>query len=91
MPATSAKAEEMVRAKSAEGTDPHFLVYWFVEGGWMGYDMFNPVTTPNNLVDRLQNISEERYRVLKFGEPGYGIYRHGNIRYGYLAEPGKDL
>jgi hypothetical protein len=57
----------------------------------MGYDMFNPVTTPNNVVERLQNISEERYRVLKFGEPGYGIYRHGNIRYGYLAEPGKDL
>jgi Protein of unknown function (DUF1501) len=76
-------------AKSNE--NPHFLIYWYLEGGWLGYDMFNPLVTPNNLVSRLENISEERYRVLKFGEPDYGIYRHNNIRYGYLAEPGKDL
>jgi len=76
-------------AKSNE--NPHFLIYWYLEGGWLGYDMFNPLVTPNNLVSRLENISEERYRVLKFGEPDYGIYQHNNIRYGYLAEPGKDL
>ena len=29
--------------------------------------------------------------MLNFGKPGYGIYQHGNIRHGYLAEPGKDL
>ena len=33
--------------------NPHFLIYWYLEGGWMGYDMFNPVVTPNNLVNRL--------------------------------------
>jgi Protein of unknown function (DUF1501) len=85
------KADRLAAQATKSNDNPHFLIYWYLEGGWMGYDMFNPVTTPNNVVERLQNISEERYRVLKFGEPGYGIYRHGNIRYGYLAEPGKDL
>ena len=71
--------------------NPHFLVYWYLEGGWCGYDMFNPVMTGNNVTERLEDISAERYRVLKWGEEGYGIYQKGNIRYGYLAEPGKDL
>lgn len=76
-----------------ERSEPRFLIYWFLEGGWEGYDMFNPVVTPNNIFphNRLPNISQERYRVLRFGEPGYGIYKHGNIRYGYLAEMGKSL
>lgn len=76
-----------------ERSEPRFLIYWFLEGGWEGYDMFNPVVTPNNIFphNRLPNISQERYRVLHFGEPGYGIYKHGNIRYGYLAEMGKSL
>jgi hypothetical protein len=79
-------------ARAAEqATEPRFLIYWFLEGGWMGYDMFNPVMTPNNLQHRLANISEERYRVLKFPGEGYGIYKHGNIRYGYVAEGGKEL
>ena len=71
--------------------EPSFLIYWFLEGGWEGYDMFNPVVTPNNVVDRLENPSDERYRVLTFGEEGYRIQQHGNIRYGYLAEKGKPL
>jgi hypothetical protein len=77
----------------ANESEPRFLIYWFLEGGWEGYDMFNPVVTPNNIFphNRLPNPSDERYRVLKFGEPGYGIYQHGNIRYGYLAEAGKSL
>ena len=69
--------------------EPSFLIYWFLEGGWEGYDMFNPVVTPNNVIDRLENPSDERYRVLKFGEEGYRIRQHGNIRYGYLAEKGQ--
>ena len=79
-------AEDVARA-----AEPSFLIYWFLEGGWDGYDMFNPVVTPNNVVERLEDPSEERYRVLKFGEPDYRIQRHGNIRYGYLAEGGKSL
>jgi hypothetical protein len=71
--------------------EPRFLIYWFLEGGWSGYDMFNPVVTPNNVVERLENPSDERYRVLKFGQEGYRIQRHGNIRHGFLAERGKPL
>jgi hypothetical protein len=86
-----AKTASLAEQANRANRNPHFLIYWFLEGGWMGYDMFNPVITPNNLVNRMTNISEERYRVLKFGEGDYSIYNHGNIRYGYLAEPGKDL
>ena len=71
--------------------EPSFLIYWFLEGGWEGYDMFNPAVTPNNVVDRLEDPSDERYRVLTFGAEGYRIQQHGNIRYGYLAEKGKPL
>jgi hypothetical protein len=85
------KTARLARGASEANDDPHFLVYWYLEGGWCGYDMFNPVVTPNNVVDRLEDISQERYRVLQWGQPGYGIYTHGNIRYGFLAEPGKDL
>lgn len=87
------RANAMLADRAKEADNPHFLIYWFLEGGWESYDMFSPVMTPNNVLHRLppERISEERYRVLHFGEPGYGIYQHGNIRYGYLAEPGKHL
>src|SRR4051812_21255382 len=65
----------------AAEAEPSFLIYWYLEGGWEGYDMFNPVVTPNNVVDRLENPTDERYRVLHFGEDGYRIRRQGNIRY----------
>ncbi len=93
MPAAGATSRtDKLAAEAVEANaDPHFLVYWYLEGGWCGYDMFNPLMTPNHVVDRLEDISAERYRVLKWGEEGYGIYQKGNIRYGYLAEPGRDL
>jgi len=77
----------------AAKAEPRFLIYWYLEGGWEGYDCFNPVVTPNNIFpeNRLPNISDEHYRVLDFGKPGYGIHKEGNIRYGYLAEEGKSL
>lgn len=71
--------------------DPHFLTYWYLEGGWAGYDMFNPVMTSNNVHQRLDRVSDERYRVLKWGDDDYTIYEQGNIRYGYLGSAGKDL
>src|SRR5579871_2089002 len=86
-----AKAETMLHDRAKEADNPHFLIYWYIEGGWESYDMFSPVMTPNNVIHRLDNISLERYRVLHFGEPGYGIYKQGNIRYGYLAEGIKNL
>lgn len=85
------RAAKLANEATKANADRRFLIYWYLEGGWLGYDMFNPVITSNNLAHRLANISEERYRVLQFGEEGYGIYTSGNIRYGYLAEPGKDL
>lgn len=80
-------AEDAVKANE----DPRFLIYWYLEGGWCGYDMFNPVMTANNVVQRLDSISDERYRVLKWGDEHYGIETTGNIRHGYLAAPAKDL
>ncbi|HZP82396.1 MAG TPA: hypothetical protein VFB21_12215 [Chthonomonadaceae bacterium] len=87
------KAVAMGRAKAKEADNPHFLIYWYIEGGWESYDMFSPVVTPNNVIHRLppEKMSDETYRVLHFGEPHYGIYKQGNIRYGYLAESGKNL
>ncbi len=90
MPAPS-RADGLAAGAVSANADPQFLVYWYLEGGWAGYDMFNPVMTPNHVVDRFEDISAERYRVLKWGDEGYGIYQKGNIRYGYLAEPGKEL
>ena len=80
-------ASEAVRAND----DPHFLTYWYLEGGWCGYDMFNPVMTANHVHERLDRISDERYRVLDWGDDDYTIYEQGNIRYGYLASEGRDL
>lgn len=82
-------------AASKQATNPHYLIVWFVEGGWESYDMFSPVDTANNILPgkRLpqEQMSKERYRVLKWGQPGHDIQKHGNIKYGYLAEKGKSL
>jgi hypothetical protein len=82
-----------VGGAAKQATEPNYLIYWFVEGGWESYDMFSPVDTPNNIYQRLpmNEISKERYRVLNWGKPGKTISQHGNIRYGYLAEGGKNL
>lgn len=85
------RADRLAAGAVQANRNPHFLIYWYLEGGWCGYDMFNPLMTDNNVVQRLTNLSQERYRVLQFGQPGYGITEAGGLRYGYLAEPGKDL
>lgn len=90
MPAEGRSAQMAADATRAS-EQPHFLVYWYLEGGWCGYDMFNPVNTENNVMHRLENISDERYRVLHWGRDDYSIKTEGNIRYGYLAEGGKNL
>ena len=85
------KATRMAKDATRASENPRFLVYWYLEGGWCGYDMFNPVNTENNVLKRLDNISDERYRVLEWGQDDHTIKTHGNVRYGYLAEPGMDL
>src|SRR5215831_7398551 len=87
----SDSASVLAKEAAQANENPRFLIYWYLEGGWMGYDMFNPVVTPNNLLNRLSNISAERYLVLNFGGEGFGIYQKGGIRYGYLAQPGESL
>lgn len=91
LPFVPSRAQAMAQQAAQQNQNPHFLIYWFLEGGWLSYDMFSPVDTPNNVLNRLANLSEERYRVLKWGEDNYRIKTHGNIRYGYLAEDGKEL
>ncbi|MCW5935515.1 MAG: hypothetical protein KIT45_14645 [Fimbriimonadia bacterium] len=91
LPSMTSRAHAMTQQSAQQNTQPQFLIQWFLEGGWLSYDMFSPVETPNHVLNRLANVSEERYRVLKWGEDNYRIKTHGNIRYGYLAEDGKDL
>src|SRR5579883_1382011 len=87
------KATRMAHDKAAEGDTPHYLIYWYVEGGWESYDMFSPLDTAKRVVHRLppDQVTKERYRVLKAGQPGYTISKTGNIRHGYLADPGREL
>ena len=85
------RANQLAADASRAGDAPHFLVYWYLEGGWCGYDMFNPVNTENNVLNRLDDVSDERYRVLDWGQDDCHIRSEGNIRYGYLAESGRDL
>ena len=87
------KAAKTAQDAATRNDNPHFLIYWYIEGGWESYDMFSPVVTPNHVLHRLppEKMSDETYRVLKFGDPGYGIYKQGSIRYGYLADGGKNL
>jgi hypothetical protein len=84
-----------VETAAKRNTEPRYLIFWFMEGGWESYDMFSPVDTPNNIFPEtrlpLEKTSAERYRIKNWGKPGYTIQKHGNIRYGYLAEPGKEL
>lgn len=85
------RADRLASGAFQANENPRFLTYWYLEGGWCGYDMFNPVMTANNVHKRLDRISDERYRVLRWGDEDYTIYQQGNIRYGYLARAGKDL
>ena len=83
------RAERLAGEAVDANDDPHFLTYWYLEGGWCGYDMFNPVMTANNVHQRLERISDERYRVINWGQEDYTIYEQDNIRYGYLASGGE--
>lgn len=87
-------------AAAAEADNPRFLIYWFQEGGWDGYSMFNPVHTPNDAT-RVIPAGELRptpsWTAHRYRPKGYGTSpleppkTRGNITYGYLAEDGVDL
>jgi hypothetical protein len=90
MPFTS-RAVARAADQSREADDPHFLIYWFLEGGWESYDMFSPLMTDNNVIHRLPDISTERYRILEWNDKDHSIYQNSGITYGYLARPGQSL
>ncbi|MCY1000492.1 DUF1501 domain-containing protein [Myxococcus sp. MISCRS1] len=87
-------------AAAAEADNPRFLIYWFQEGGWDGYSMFNPVHTPNDSIRVIPagelrptpSWTNHRYRPKGYGAtPSDPPKTQGNIQYGYLAQDGLDL
>ncbi len=87
-----------VQDHAREAAEPRFLVYWFMEGAWMSYDMFGPVVPIRNDSefgdlprdpDDWGLISEHIYRTKDLSPEEF--QRHGEIFHGPLAEDGKDL
>jgi hypothetical protein len=79
---------------------PSFLVYWFLEGGWDSYSMFGPVDTgndatrsfPPNTLNPTPSWSSQFYRARGYPTLPYGPSQQvGNIRAGFLAQPGAPL
>jgi hypothetical protein len=96
----SAKELGIAKAAAAAATDPHFLLYWFLEGGVDGFSMFNPVDLSNDATGHYADHdlnpsppwSAQHYRPI--GWDSGTITRpkvEGNITYGYLAQPGLSL
>ncbi len=90
----------LAQAAAAEADNPHFLIYWFQEGGWDGYSMFNPAHTPNDgprvipagELRPVPSWSQHFYRPRSYGTSPLDPPRtQGNIQYGYLAQDGLDL
>ena len=83
----------------AQTTTPHFLVYWFQEGGWDSYSMFSPLDTRNDSSfpvvqdDLSAPYSDHRYRVKNFGTAPTDKTKvsAGGINYGFLAQDGLSL
>ncbi|WP_224242232.1 DUF1501 domain-containing protein [Hyalangium gracile] len=97
----TAKELGIAEAAAAElAAEPRFLIYWFQEGGWDGYSMFNPAHTPNDAtrvipagtLNPTPTWSQHRYRPKNYGTSPLNPPRtSGNIQYGYLAEDGVPL
>jgi hypothetical protein len=88
------------RAQSMGGAgETRFLVYWFLEGGWMSYSMFGPVDTANHsdlvvpagTLNPTPPWSEQYYRVTAHEDNGAFTQTTNGVRHGYLATPGADL
>ncbi len=78
----------------AQAAQPHFLIYWFLEGGWDGYSMFNPVATRNDALGGATAApAAQIYRPSGVPLVGglYPVGTSGQIRYGHLAESGTSL
>lgn len=73
--------------------EPRFLVYWFLEGGWDGYSMFNPVATRNDATGGSTAPPEQQiYRPnIALVNGLYPVNKQGNISYGHIAAGGTSL
>lgn len=91
----------MQAAAQSASQQPRFLIYWFLEGGWDGYSMFNPLESdrndarlsiPANTLRPTPGWSEQLYRPVGYPDaPFLPPREHLGIRYGFLAEDGKEL
>ncbi len=87
------KSLGLAEAAAGAATQPHFLIYWFAEGGWDGYSMLNPVATRND-ADGSSTAPpvDQIYRPNVPLDNGlYPVSTAGNIRYGHLAAEGAPL
>jgi len=78
----------------AAAAEPHFLIYWFQEGGWDGYSMFNPVATRNDALGGATAAPAAqiyRPRDVALVNGLYPVNTQGAIRYGHLANAGTSL
>lgn len=88
----------IAEAAAAAATAPHYLIYWFQEGGWDGYSMFNPVNTPNDATGSYSGLnpspswSNQVYRPSGWGTAPNDLPKTaGNLNYGFLAANGASL
>lgn len=84
----------IAEAAAQAANQPRFLIYWFIEGGWDGYSMFNPVATRNDAIGN-SNVPDAdqlyRPRGVSLVNGLYPVQQQGGISYGHLAAPGTSL
>lgn len=87
-----------VKDHAREASEPRFLIYWFLEGAWMSYDMFGPVVPVRNdanFTDLPRDpgdwgaVSDHVYRTKDLSPNDFR--RHGEIFHGPLADDGREL
>ncbi|MFO0729049.1 MAG: hypothetical protein U1E65_35040 [Myxococcota bacterium] len=90
----------LAEAAAQATMEPRFLVYWFQEGGWDGYSMFNPLDTRNDATLTIPmgelhpnpDWSTQYYRPMGYGmPPNDAPTTTGNIVSGFLTGPGRSL
>ena len=95
-----AKARANEEGGQRGGTAPTYLIYYFVEGGWMSYSMFSPVQTPNHSALNIAPGTlyptpawgDQIYRTTAFENDNNFVRMAPNgTQYGYLGDDGADL
>lgn len=79
---------------AAQTAGPHFLIYWFMEGGWDGYSMFNPIATRNDALGGATAPPEDqiyRPKDIALVNGLYPVTTTNGIKHGHLAAGGTSL